>query len=77
MLDPNDLKAQVVDQGLWFFPSVTEIDEDGLPDFGPMHATGLIKILVARNFDATRQYLWPIPSKEIIINDNLVQNPGY
>jgi hypothetical protein len=42
-----------------------------------MHATGLIKILVARNFDATRQYLWPIPSKEIIINDNLVQNPGY
>ena len=77
MLDPADLRAKVVNQGLWFFPSVVEIDEEWLPDFGPMHATGLIKELVARNFDPSRQYLWPIPSKEILINDNLEQNPGY
>lgn len=77
MLDPNDLKTKVVDRGLWFFPSVTEIDDEWLPDFGPMHSTGLIKLMVARNFDKTRQYLWPIPSKEVIINRNLTQNPGY
>lgn len=77
LLDPNPLKTKVVDKGLWFFPSVTEIDENWLPDFGPMHSTGLIKMLVERNFDKNRQYLWPIPSKEIIINPNLAQNPGY
>lgn len=22
-------------------------------------------------------YLWPIPSKEVLINDNLTQNPNY
>jgi len=77
MLDPNDLKTKVVDRGLWFFPSVTDIDDEWLPDFGPMHSTGLIKLMVARNFDKTRQYLWPIPSKEVIINRNLTQNPGY
>ena len=77
LLDPNPLKTQVVDQGLWFFPSVVDIDEEWLPDYSAMFATGKIKLLVARNFDKTRQYLWPIPSKEILINDNLVQNPGY
>lgn len=77
MLDPNDLKTKVVDKGLWFFPSVTEIDDEWLPDFSAMYNTGLIKLLVARNFDKNKQYLWPIPSKEIIINSNLQQNPGY
>jgi hypothetical protein len=77
MLDPNDLKSKIVDQGLWFFPGIPEIDDEWLPDYSQMAATGLIKVLVERNFDKTRQYLWPIPSKEIIINKNLVQNPNY
>ena len=62
MLDPNDLKTKVVDRGLWFFPSVTEIDDEWLPDFRPMQATGLMKLMVERNFDKTRLYLWPIRS---------------
>lgn len=77
MLDPVPLKSRVVDQGLWFFPAVTEIDDEWLPDFRPMYATGLIKLLAERNFDKNRQYLWPIPTKEILINKNMVQNPGY
>jgi hypothetical protein len=77
MLDPADLKAKVVDKNLWFFPGVPKIDENWLPDFSQMSSTGLIKVLVQRNFDKNRQYLWPIPSKEIIINKNLKQNPGY
>ena len=24
-----------------------------------------------------RQYLWPIPAKELVINPNMTQNPGY
>jgi hypothetical protein len=37
----------------------------------------LIKLLAVRRFDATKNYLWPIPAKEIIINPNIKQNPGY
>lgn len=77
ILDPNDLKTKIVDKGLWFFPGIPEIDEDWLPDFTAMYNEGLIKILVERAFDKERQYLWPIPTKDILINDNLEQNPGY
>ena len=77
MLDPADLKTKVITPGLWFFPGTPTIDENGSADFTAMANTGLIKLLVARAFDKNKQYLWPIPSKEIIINKNLVQNPGY
>lgn len=77
MLDPADLKEKVVDPGLWFFPETPEIDEDGVPSFEPMYDNGLIKLLAIREFDATKQYLWPIPSKEVLINENISQNPNY
>lgn len=77
MLDVAQLKTKVVNQGLWFFPGTPAIDEDGIPDFSDMYKAGLIKILAERKFDMTRQYLWPIPSKEIQINKNLTQNPNY
>ena len=55
-----------------------QIDEDGIADFTPMFNAGFCKILAIRKFDASKQYLWPIPSKEILINENLEpQNPGY
>jgi hypothetical protein len=30
-----------------------------------------------RSFITTRDYLWPIPSRELDLNPNLRQNPGY
>lgn len=77
LLDPNDLKTKVVDKGLWFFPGVPDIDEDWLPDFTAMYNTGNIKLLVQRNYDKTKEYLWPIPAKERLINKNLTQNDNY
>lgn len=77
MLDVVELREKVVKQGLWFFPETPDIDEDGIADFSPMYNAGLIKRLNLKTFDASRQYLWPIPSKEIIINSNLTQNPNY
>lgn len=77
VLDPNDLKSKVVDKGLWFYSQTPEIDEDGLPDFSALYSAGTVKMLVERNFDKERQYLFPIPSKEVIINKNLIQNPNY
>ncbi|MDR1160734.1 MAG: RagB/SusD family nutrient uptake outer membrane protein [Tannerellaceae bacterium] len=77
MLDPDALRDKVVNPGLWFFPEVPPIDEDGIADFSGMYGKGLIKLITQRQFDKNRQYLWPIPSKDILINDNLKQNPGY
>ena len=76
LLDPQVLREKVINKGLWFLPGIPEIDEDGTPDFTSLYNEGLIKLLAARKFE-TRQYLWPIPTSEIIINDNLTQNTGY
>lgn len=77
MLDPAELKEKVVGNGGWFFPIVPEIDEDGSADFSQLASMGLIKQLTNRRFDAAKQYLWPIPTKEVLTNPNLNQNPGY
>lgn len=77
LLDAASLKTKIVKAGLWFFPSTPEIDEDGIADFKPMYDAGLIKIVAQRAFDASKQYLWPIPSKEVLINPNIKQNSGY
>jgi hypothetical protein len=77
MLDVAELREKVVARDLWFFPETPPVDEDGVADFTPMYEKGLIKLLADRNFDAGRQYLWPIPTKEILINGNMRQNSGY
>lgn len=77
LLSTDLLRSRIVKKGLWFFPDTPELDEDGIADFGPMYQAGYFRILSQRKFDASRQYLWPIPSKEIIINENMEQNPGY
>jgi hypothetical protein len=76
MLDPADLRTKVVNKGLWFFPETPQIDEDGDADFETMYNVGLVKLCAVRNFPS-HQYLWPIPTKEILINSNLSQNQGY
>ncbi|AXY73895.1 RagB/SusD family nutrient uptake outer membrane protein [Paraflavitalea soli] len=59
----------------WPFPGVTPIDDDGIPDY-----TGFgndVKIVAQRNFDKSKQYLWPIPAIERRVNPSLDQNPNY
>lgn len=60
----------------WFWSMIPEIDDDGIADFTAMEQAGDIAVLSERNWN-DRQYLWPIPTKEILINPNLEQNPGY
>lgn len=76
LLEPADLREKVVKPGLWFFPQTPAIDEDGVADFTAMYNAGLVKRIAVRKFDATRQYLWPIPSTEVLTS-HLVQNPNY
>jgi hypothetical protein len=77
MLDVEELQAKVINPGLWFFPMTPQIDEDGIANLSPMFEAGLVKRLAIRRFEAPKQYLWPIPTKEVLINQNLGQNPGY
>lgn len=77
MLDVAELRTKVVKTGLWFFPGTPMIDEDNVADFSSMYNNGLIKLLSKRIFDVNKQYLWPIPTSEILINSNLKQNTGY
>lgn len=76
MLNPNELKETIVDKGEWFWPEAPEINDNGLSDFSKMEDKGYIRRLVERNFDE-RQYLFPIPTEEVQINENMEQNPGY
>lgn len=70
------LREKVTSQGLWFWAVTPKIDEDGVPDFTEMEKAGQIAVLSQRAWD-DRQYLWPLPTKEVLINENLKQNPGY
>lgn len=77
LLYPASLLVEnVVNKGGWFWPRTPQIDDDGIPDFTEMEKSNEVMILTQRNWN-DRQYLWPIPTKEIFINPNLVQNPGY
>jgi len=59
----------------WPFPGVTPIDDDGIADYGGFGAD--VKVLFQRNFDKSKQYLWPLPAVEVRANPNLTQNPNY
>lgn len=56
-------------------PPIPQIDEDGIPDYTPH--LDLFRVIEPRHFDASRDYLWPIPQRERDINKNLEQNPNY
>ncbi len=77
MLDVAELRTKVVKPGLWFFPGIPQVDEDGVVELKPFFDLGLIKLISLRTFNKDKQYLWPIPSSEVLINKNLMQNNGY
>lgn len=77
MLYPASLCIdEVTSKGDWFWPCAPRIDENGLPDFSNIEALGKCQVLTQRVWN-DRQYLWPIPTSEILINKNMKQNPGY
>jgi len=76
LLDPADLVAKVVNTGKWFLPTAPAIDQDGSADFTPFFTQGLIKVVALRKFDPKKQYIWPIPSTEVLTS-GLTQNPNY
>lgn len=76
LLPITEMRANLIEPDLWFWPITPKIDEDWYPNLDELFEQGYIAKLGERNFNE-KQYLWPIPNKEILINDNLEQNPGY
>nr|WKN37235.1 RagB/SusD family nutrient uptake outer membrane protein [Tunicatimonas sp. TK19036] len=54
---------------------VPEIDEYGHPQYGS--AEDQFRSVDQRVFEPGKDYLWPIPQKDIDVNDQLEQNPAY
>ena len=54
---------------------VPQIDEHGHPHYDGAESS--YRPVQARVFDPAKDNLWPIPQKDIDVNDNLVQNPNY
>jgi hypothetical protein len=69
-------KAKSLEKTSWFWSDVPTFDEDGIPNFQALIDAGTCDVHSTGAFE-DREYLWPIPSKEMQINPNLTQNPGY
>lgn len=54
---------------------VPTFDENGIPQYN--NYADKLRVFDQRAFNADRDYLWPIPQKELDINTHLIQNPGY
>ena len=76
---PTSVSAckSLVNRGLWFFSGTPVIDENGCPDFSQMDGISNYRVLSRRVFDATKNYLWPVPASEILINPGITNNPNY
>jgi len=59
----------------WWNPGVPTINEYGHPVYA--NQDQVFKVIQVRSFNPSRDYLWPIPQKEMDINSELEQNPGY
>jgi len=59
----------------WYDSVTPQIDQYGHSNYP--NADALFKIISVNTFDPAKNYLWPIPQKEIDVNKNLEQNPGY
>ncbi len=65
------------DEGNYPTGGTPKIDENGIADLSYMVDAGYIVVAAERRFDPKRDYLWPIPAADIMVNPNLTQNPGY
>ncbi|WP_345232980.1 RagB/SusD family nutrient uptake outer membrane protein [Olivibacter ginsenosidimutans] len=59
----------------WFDPITPDIDPYGHPIY-PNEST-IFQIISVNQFRKEKNYLWPIPQREINIIPELTQNPGY
>lgn len=59
----------------WFDPVIPNIDQYGHPVYP--NETNLFQVISVNQFNKEKNYLWPIPQREINVIPELTQNPGY
>lgn len=57
--------------------SAPTINENGTPVYTSVSNYKDMRVIQVRNFNPSKNYLWPIPTIELQTNKNLVQNPNY
>ena len=65
------------DEGNYPFGGIPKIDENGIPDVKFMEDAGYIVPFYQMHFEAPKNYLWPIPANDILVNPTLSQNTGW
>ena len=65
------------DEGNFPIGGIPKFDEFGLPDVSYMIEKGYQIQFYPYKFDKAKNYLWPIPASDLLINTNLKQNPYY
>jgi hypothetical protein len=60
-----------------FLATAPTVDANGIVHYENVPNRADLRVVETRQFNAGRDYLWPIPNIEIVTNPNLVQNPGY
>lgn len=65
------------DNGNFPVGGIPTVDENGIPDLSGMAAKGYIEKFSQPSFDKDKNYLWPIPYDDILVDKNLKQNPNY
>lgn len=65
------------DDGNYPIGGIPSIDQDGIPDISAMETKGYITTFFKMSFDANKNYVWPIPANDILVNADLIQNKGY
>lgn len=57
--------------------SAPKIDENGVPDYSVVANRSEMRVVQERKFNPDRDYLWPIPEREMTANPAMTQNPNY
>ena len=65
------------DDGNFPIGGIPKFDENGYADLTDQLEAGYITVAANRTFDKDRDYLWPIPAADRLVNENLTQNPGW
>ncbi|WKK59377.1 MULTISPECIES: RagB/SusD family nutrient uptake outer membrane protein [unclassified Sphingobacterium] len=71
---PGDLLGRI--RTGWLSNAPT-IDENGTPNYSQVANRAQMRVIEKRNFNAERDYVWPIPRIETETNPNLTQNKNY
>lgn len=71
---PGKLRGRIRGALLAEAPS---IDENGTPNYDNVSNQAKMRVIETRTYDASRDYLWPIPRLEMEVNAKLEQNPNY